>query len=337
MKTICQHSGAVITIPGFTHLTVKEFAHPIFSLSFSTLSTLYDDALNNDNAPAENYLLTLALLENTRYCTVKGCSYTEEIGALCTALITKTFSLCTKINLLDSIHGDDLNIPFILIDAANLSNLPYLLNTWDDAIASFLENHATELMREETQALEYKLQSQLNKLKTLQQDKPKTYADNLANWAALASNFPAEFAEQYKQIIIQSCINNETSSFNELLSIDLELLHGLILHCEDNIPHGTLYATTLLRLLRKTRKTLAAYHDLSNMDEDLSPDNEGDFANKRKAALSSFLIIESATNNAAIKNVIDNAPLVKPDLKDYKTHGEYIKAMLSYKVRNKNV
>jgi hypothetical protein len=117
----------------------------------------------------------------------------------------------------------------------------------------------------------------------------------------------------YWKQIIRKCINKD--SIFKIPLIDLE---DLIEHCEINIPHGSIYAHTLMELLRAGRDRNKNFLGLG--DWDLS------------SSSISYRIIseEDSVETANFSAILMSAPTTEPRLQEYPSRFAWLKAKVKW-------
>jgi hypothetical protein len=164
-------------------------------------------------------------------------------------------------------------------------------------------------------------------IKTTQIKNATKYAKVLSAWAELAGNFPT-FAmihpltrnpvqlNTYWSEIIQACIREE--KIFQYPTTDVE---ELITHCEENIPHGSISAASLMDLLRAGRSSQSSYLCLSDLD----------VAAYRNGTLKTEDVVETTNKIAMIQSAPEHAPVRT----DYASEIEFVRAKMKYRMKTK--
>ena len=216
-----------------------------------------------------------------------------------------------------------LNLPRIGIDATtnDLANsnhwIEVWLDNWNDYQSGYKSiNTYQKLSRQETI------------LERLIKDHTKCvddYAPALASWAITAGdvdpvyvcyneyNKPELLTSYYRRIII-ACA--KTERIFEIPDDDLEIL---IEHFEDNIHHGSIYANSLMTLLRAGAERKRNFLDLGDID--IGANGKATFR---------ILDADTSVADANMLAMILAAPSAKPVEKDYPNKLAYIRAKLRW-------
>lgn len=330
-RVLCAISGVEFKVEHMQmYLTSRECSHPIFSVPGPALLRQTERWLEQELSPTENYLLYLSLFNCTGLVDFRS-----------PAIITRdTESIIAKnmdhlASIVDVIlsHGEDralelFHMPRFAItpDTQDLTNSPEWIGVWRACYAEYCNQYRTAT------ALE-KLTKKETILERLIKDKTRdiaTYAHQLASWAAAAGSFPEFIADlddlsqfrglnvslsKYWQHIIKSCARTE--SIWEIPDSDLQ---ELIEHCEEHIEHGSIYAHTLMSLLRAGAERKKNFLDLGDINigvngitfRILDPDASVEDANKQALILA--------------------APIDKPVEKDYPNKLSYLKAKMNWQM-----
>jgi len=324
-RILCSLSGVEFKVEHFSlYLTGRQVSHPIFALSSKELlKDRYVTAwMEGKNTDLENYLYYLALFNSTnlidfRIPAIRN-KYTDAIIAQ---------NMDALINVIETITDMDteqvqakLNLPRISIDAttADLSNSDQWIEVWLDNWNDYQNSYKSINVYQ-------KLSRQESILERLIKDHTKCvddYAASLASWAITAGevdpayvcynehNKPELLTSYYRRIII-ACA--KTEAIFEIPDEDLEIL---IEHFEDNIHHGSIYANSLMTLLRAGAERKRNFLDLGDID----------------ITSNTFRILdpEASVADANMMAMLLTAPTSKPVEKDYPNKLAYIKAKMKW-------
>lgn len=224
-----------------------------------------------------------------------------------TGVLDRMISLVTTVQQHKHIH-----FPALVIDkeSANLDTLKFYLDSLEECITE-----AKRSGRELSAAAKLtRIESTLERMVLSQLKAHRTKTSKLiAEWAALAADFPMFRVtvpgtgkevpcSEYWQLIITNSFVESTNTLLEL-SIPVADIEELIDHCEDYIPHGTVYASVLMRSLRAARDTVA---------EMLTPAG----------------VAKSLTKSA--DSALTGAASTKPVRSQFASNLEYIKALVKW-------
>jgi len=318
MRILCAYSGLEFKVEYFPAvLNSREVCHPIFYLPQHKLISYIPKWYGGELTGTDSYLLYLALLNSTdlvewRVPAIK----TDKSVAIVAHNMPALVSIVSKINIVK--HPSFVLPRFVISpETKSLENSSFWIQAWIDAYAEWSEGYKTrsydEKLRRREEALERLIN---NSARTV-----GSYATILAEWAALAGNFPTGTQDvrgkqvplcDYWKSIIKACASNES-----IFSIPKNDLEELVEYCEQEIPHGSIYAHTLMAFLRGGLKKQTNYLGLGDIDLDsevtyriLSPDTSIEDANKQ--------------------TLIDSAPKEEPRENQYPTKFAYLKAKMRY-------
>lgn len=327
---LCAYSGIEFPVPHFSHsFYSRECSHPIFTLPTTKLVSLVETAwLEQRTSPVENYLLYLALFNATGMMEFRTpAKQTAETASIVATNMVQLAEICTAI----AASGQEkvrevLYLPSLVItpDTSSLESSGDWIAIWQAAYASYRDHYKTateleRLVRKETN-LERKIKDRSKDI--------ATYARDLANWAADAGKFPLYDAgldpsilggqrmslRDYWITIIISCCKLEN-----IWSIPDGDLQELTEHCEENIPHGSIFAATLMVLLRSGTERKRSFFNLGDID--LGNGN-------------TFRILDADTSieDANKLALIDSAPKTAPIESQYPNKLAYIRAKMNFRM-----
>ena len=329
-RILCAISGVEFKVEHFSlHLTSRQCSHPIFALSSKQLlADQYITAwLEGRNSDVENYLYYLALFNSTNLVTFRSpairTANTESIIANTMDALISTLETITDMDT-ETVQAK-LNLPKFCIDVGSndLDNSAHWIETWQDNWTDYQNGYKSVNTYQ-------RLSRQESVLERLIKDHTKSvdqYAVQLANWAALAGDFgqhasyivlneydKQEEMSSYWKRIIKACA--KTEAIFEIPDIDLT---DLIEHCEEYIHHGSIYATSLMTLLRAGAERKRNFLDLG--DVDIGTDGRSTFR---------ILDANASVADANMLAMILTAPTNKPVEKDYPNKLAYIKAKMKW-------
>lgn len=323
---LCAISGVEYKVEHIpVYLTSRESHHPIFDIPTKRLLDLTPRWIEGELSSTENYLLYLALFNSTGLMDFRvpaiRCADTAAIIACNMAPLA---SIVERIyNSGSTKVSEILHLPSFVItpDTKDLSSSPDWITIWNNCYKDYQDHYATST------ALE-KLERQETVLERYIRDHTKDisqYANRLANWAADAGKFyledyqilnehnkPELLASYWKRIIV-SCARTE--SIWHIPDADLS---ELIEHCEETIYHGSIYAHTLMSLLRAGAERKKNFLDIGDIDI-------GQHG-------TSFRILDASASveDANKLALVDSAPTEMPVEKNYPNKLAFIKAKLNY-------
>ena len=275
-KVLCSISGIEFNCDHFNiGLFAREYSHPIFHINSQRLIELTPKWLNQELSHTENYLLYVALFKSTGLMDfrVPTC-LTPELLPIIAKNMHHLVAMVEKIlDATDARKQEILHLPTFVItpDTKTLIDSPEWINIWEANYKEYLDSYKTATLMDKMNRKESILERHIK-------DKTKdisNYAHQLASWAAMAGKFPEFDAgldssilngaklslSQYWQHIIKACA--KTDSIWDIPDADIQ---ELIDHCEENIEHGSIFAHTLMSLLRAGRDRKKDFLDLGSID-----------------------------------------------------------------------
>lgn len=323
MRIRCAYSGLDIQIQHFpASLTHGETVHPIFFIPQKKLFQFIRKWGNAELTTHDSYLLFLALLNSTDKVDFRiPASY---LGSATDSIVANNMEqLVRAISYANTIVHPAFDLPGIAItpETCNLTNAREWIKDW---IACYHSFQSGEIAERESQIIlrrESLLQTFIKDV-----NKPIShYAKIIADWAADAADFPlfpvviegraTSCREYWKTIIIKCC---KSESIFSILTNDLD---ELISHCEENIDHGSIYAHTLMQLLRAGKQRQFNYLGLGDVDLSNS--------------FTPYRILEDDTSveMAAKLAMIDSAPAEKPIEGNYPSRIAFLRAKIKWEMK----
>jgi hypothetical protein len=193
-----------------------------------------------------------------------------------------------------------------------LENVHFWIANWETNIEDFEEGYVSAGERADLNRRELALEKLIKS-----PHKEIQLATQIANWAEIAGDFPqfvvnTQFGNlecsEYWKLIIRKCINAES-----IFNIPLRDIQELIEHCEDKIEHGSIYAHTLMQILRNGAEKNKNFLGLG--DWDIS-----------QSSVSYLIVSDDSVEKANMDLMVQTAPKEEPKLADYPTRFEWLKA-----------
>lgn len=327
-KILCRYSGILFQCEHMPiGLSANEYHHPLFSVPKKRLLNLAKEWAANRLTQTEAYLLYLSLLHSTDLIIWRSpARFTDKTTQI---VANNMESLLNIIGKIDVIHHPNFALPRFAIsyDTAGLENSFYWIQAWLHNYNEFMTDSLEASRREEIKHRVERRELSLEKLIKTAFSNPQTIANNLADWAANACDFP-EFKishphtkqqthiSEYWQQIIRACAREEA-----IWKYPRHDLEELITHCEDHIEPGTIYATALMRLLRGGLKKHADYTGFGDVDL------------AGKTTTFKLLRASDTSEDANILAAVQSAPDVEPKKHMYPTLGAYIRAKMNWDLK----
>lgn len=327
-RILCSLSGIEYNCEHMqVYLTSRESHHPIFDIPTKRLLEICPRWIQGELSDTENYLLYLALFNSTGLMDFRvPATRTGDTASIIAQNMAPLASIVERIYTSGSTKVSEiLHLPQLVIspDTKDLESSPDWIQMWNNCYKDYQDNYATST------ALE-KLNRQETILERYIRDHTKdisTYASRIANWAADAAKFydenymianehnkPELLSSYWKRIII-ACAKTES-----IWNIPISDINELIDHCEESIYHGSIYAHTLMSLLRAGAERKKNFLDIGDIDI-------GQHG-------TSFRILDAdaSVEDANKLALIDSAPSEIPIEKNYPNKLAYIKAKLNYQM-----
>lgn len=319
MRVLCALSGVEFGCDHFpSYLHSRECNHPIFSIPQKHLLKYESKYLAGELTPVDSYLLFVALLNSTDLVEFRiPAKRNDRIVAQC---MSHAFHVIARIN---TIKHPAVTFPrFIISASANIDNAHNWLIAWENVITEFNSGYRS-YYRETAMVNKERYLEKCIKNSALPAQK---YATVLAQWAALAAEFPSmecwvsptrkiPLRDYWKEIIVM-CANKD-----RVHNIRSSHLKELIEHCEDNLHHGSIYAFATLKVLRDAMCRIKSFYGIEDVDISES--------------VYRILSPDDSIEDASIASIIDSSPSEEPREADYPTKFGYFKARIKWEMRTK--
>ena len=328
-KSLCAISGvsfATEHMPISLSLTAREVSHPIFSASYSQLSLVASDWVDDKLDKTQSYLLYLALFNITDMIhfrvPVTRSDKTDAIVAANMPALLKIVDVIIHVGTQRC--KSNLLLPEFVVtpDNKQFLNSKHWIELWQAAHLNYLDgykssNHLQKIADKEA------------RLEALIKDKSKdisSYAVQLANWAYDVAGFasyqstvfgmtskdgsPLKIGEYWRQLIV------DCAKRTDIYMIHDADLSELIEELEDNISVASsgIFGHTVLALLNSTRKAKAEFFTLGEVDV------------TSRGTMYKILNAEDSVEDANKIVIIQSAPLTEPKESEYPNKLAYIKA-----------
>ncbi len=314
-KILCAISGIEFTcehVPMVLHS--RECVHPIFYLPQKKLLGLYGKWVQQELTEIDSYLLFLAFLNSTELLVWNvPAQRIPETKSIIANNISKLVSIITKI---DAIKHPSFSLAKISINTGTktLSNVDQWIHNWTESYTDFMDGYKKAKISED---LARKLMHREATLERLIKDPQKelgTYARILALWAADAGNFPTYLVSN--PITGIKTPMAECTKEDKIFLIPKIDLQDLIEHCEENIMHGSIYAHSLMGLLKAGLNRQSNFLGLGDIN----------------LTTTTFQILDAETSveDANKLLMIQNTPTELPRPEQYPTKLAYLRAKARY-------
>lgn len=325
MRVLCKYSGlefACDHVPGFLH--AREASHPIFTLNPHKILSYAGKWGAGQLTTTDSYLLFLAGLHSTELIEWRvPVEFNTKTNSIVAQNMSNLFSVLGK---LDVIKNPIFAVPRYVIspETKTLENVRHWLEAWIDSYRNFQDGYKSVSLNQKI----LRKEAALERLIKSSHRSPTSYSAILAEWANLAGDFPTfqvtigtesmTCAEYWKSLIVRC------SKSDALWKVSATDLKELIEHCEENLEAGSIYYHTLMKYLW-------------NAHEEIS--NPLGFGAPGLRSTPFRILEEGETDTVETANllaIIDSAPEVKPELSQYATKIDYLKAKMAYDLAQKH-
>lgn len=327
-RILCALSGIEFKCDHFSiYLTEREHYHPIFSVPTPELLKLADKYLDQRFSPTENYLYYLSLFATTELVEFRvPAAQTAHTQAIIAKNMEALLLMVERIHVAGHTRTQTtLNLPRFVIspDTKDLTSSGDWIKAWEHNWNDYKNNYKSSTTLDKLNRMEFLLERAIK-------DRTKditAYVATLAKWAATAAEFPLDDAgldssilggrrmslSEFWQHIIRACARTE--SIFDIPEADIQ---ELIEHCEEHIEHGSIFAHTLMALLRDGLSRKRSFINLGDID--------------LSAHGTVFRILDADTSveDANKLALIDSAPLSKPIASDYPSKIAYLRAKMKW-------
>ena len=319
MKILCKYSSIEYEVSHFPYtLESREVSHPVFAIPQSKLITVLARRFPANLSPTDSYLGFLALMHSTGKIDWRvPAFYTPTMDSI---IAQNMEMLIRTIGTINAITHPAFTYPgFVMTpDTRSLSTVQHWIAILVDCIQQFQDGNKRAQLHDRI----IRREQAMERIIKDPSKNPANYANQLAEWASLAAAFPTgtvpvegtqiPLSDYWKAIIRKAARGEAVFSIN-----DTDLAE-LIEHCEEEIPHGSIYAHALMKVLR----------DAADKKKNLL--GLGDF--DIRSGTYRILDDSDTAEKANILAMIDSAPLVKPVEANYPSKIAYLKALYKWKV-----
>lgn len=256
----CRLTGVEWEVPFFPGSIQSEFIHPIFSVPLKTLWKSVPLTARVEWDSEETALFVLAVFAQTeriKFLPAKG-EISEQDQFILFEESERVFSLVKRMQTIPTDHP----LPQMIIQVGSIaengiSRIPDFLYILHSEIDQYHEGYSTKMERKENADRLIKLERFIRR-NAISTKNRKALGKILGEWAAISAEFVSYTHSQptpygimslvnYWKHIIQLCVAGE----DKLWQIPANDFHELLLHCEENLNHGTFYAAELMRFIRE--------------------------------------------------------------------------------------
>jgi hypothetical protein len=320
MKLLCSKSGILFSTQYFPYTDNTGIScHPCFAIPQHKLLAMASKWAKREFTSADSYLYFLSLLNSTSLVEFRvPCKVTSSTESIIESNMEDMIQLIGRMNLITHPH---MVFSSIAISPENntLENVKYWIALWQSQIDDFASGYASLYAERDMQRREAALEKLIKS-----SYKESVLAASIASWAEIAGVFPTfsvttQFGEmtcaEYWKLIIRKCINKES-----IFQIPPKDITEVIEHCETEIEHGSIYAHTLMSILRSGLEKNKSFLGLGDWDIESSS--------------LSYLIVEGedSVEVANFKLLESSAPSTEPRMTEYPSRFEYLKAKMKWEL-----
>jgi hypothetical protein len=323
MKILCSLSGLEFTCEHFPGtFYAKETYHPVFHLEQKKLLPYLRKWGTHELTTTDSYLLFLALLRSSDLVDFRVPVHrTEQTDSI---VFNNMEFLSRTVIKLNAVSNPGVLFPSYVItpDTRTLSNVHHWIENWDTEYRDFQNGRKKDYDNRKL----VKREAALERLIKNPHKPVAIYARDLAEWAAVAGEFPTfsvstpfhknsvPLADFWKDIIVR-CTKNEL-----LYTIPENDMVELLEHCEDKIPVGSIYSHQLFKSLRHAREKLKNFLGLGDIDVKTNY---------------TLLTDSDSVEIANMKALIASAPQEEPKAEQYPSKFQYMRAKLRWDMSKK--
>jgi hypothetical protein len=319
MKILCKYSSIEYEVSHFPFsLESREVSHPVFAIPQSKLITVIARKYPTSLTPIDSYLGFLALMHSTGKIDWRVPAY--YIPQMDSIIAQNMELLLRTIGTINAITHPAFTYPgFVMTpDTRSLSTVHHWIQILIDCIQQFQDGNKRAQLRDRI----VRREQAMERLIKDPSKNPANYANQLAEWAALAGAFPTgtvpvdgvqiPLSEYWKAMIRKAARAEAVFSLND---VDLA---ELVEHCEQEIPHGTIYAHTLMAVLRAAADKKKNLLGLGDLD----------------IKTGTFRILDDSdtVERANLLAMIDSAPTEKPVESNYPSKIAFLRAHHKWRV-----
>jgi len=318
MKILCSISGLEFNCEHFPGTFYsKDTHHPIFHIEQKKLLVYLKKWAGSELTQTDSYLLFLALLKSSDLVEFRVPVFrTEKTDSI---IYNNMEFLARTVIKLNTVTNPSVIFPHYVVtpDTRFLTNIHHWIENWDSEYREFAAGKRKDID-------DRKLVHRENALQRLIKNPHKSvsqYATMIADWAIVAGNFPSfnlqspfthvtiSCADYWREIIIRACRNEL------IFSIPKNDLEELLTHCEENIPHGSIYSNTLFKVLRAATEKHRNFLSLGEYD-----------------IKSTYTLLDDSDSaeQANLKALIDQAPDEMPRPEQFPSKFKYMQAKLRW-------
>lgn len=322
MRILCSYSSIEFSCEHFpASLYSREACHPIFYLPQRKLIPYLSKWAAGELTQTDSYLLFLAALNSSDRVTFRTAAIrTAKTPQIVSQNMEKLFRTISKLN---AVSNPAVTFPTYIISEStrDLENISFWIDNWEDCYRDFLSGVSRDY---DTKKLVQR-EATLSRLIKNPHKSASSYAQQLAEWAAVAADFPETMTTHHPATglvctlrekwvwIIVKCARSES-----LFSINKDDVRKILEHCESELTLGSIFTHELFKILRNAlekQKNFLGFGDL-----DLSA--------------TTFQILNStdSVEDGNIRALMAAAPEELPRPEQYPTKFEYLKAKMKYEM-----
>ena len=323
MKILCSLSSIEFDVTHFPGTFYsKETHHSVFDLPQKRLLSYLAKWSGNELTSTASYLLFLALLKSSDLVDFRVPAFrTDKTDAIVANNMEYLAKTVVKLN---TVQNPAVVFPHYVItpDTKFLTNVHYWIENWHQCYQQFLDGYRSAHTEQKLIRREHALERLIKN-----PHKPvSAYANDIAEWAAIAGSFPTFLTQSpfssisipiidYWKEIIRRCTRND-----QIFSVPKKDIEELLEHCEDNVPVGSIQSHMLFKVLRAAVEKQRNFLGIGEIDV--------------KAGYT-ILSPESSAEEANMAALIQAAPTEEPKPEQYPNKFKYLQAKMRWQMAQK--
>jgi hypothetical protein len=325
MKLTCYYSGISWEAPGFAFVKTSSAAHPIMGADQKELQAMAGRWSRNELTKIESHLLFVALLKSTELVQFRTPCVMSEYSQ---GKVAQNMEELLRATVWIHAYADPKRfLPSYAItrETRQFSTIRYWLDAWGEA-----HKELKHLKRNDFKRLDRKERA-LETLILNPHKRTEEMAPQIADWAAIAGNFPeftvinpfnslpCKCADYWKYLIVKA-------ARGPIIARDVQAdLVEIQEHCLTNIDLGSLHSNALFSLLKAAIERNQNFLGLGVWE--MTATNPAN----------TYSIVEDARSEAEILNAIAaQAPEQEPIRSGYTNQLAFIRAMNAWRLKNAN-
>lgn len=315
MLVYCKYSGVEFQVPNFPKMKIQGI-HPLFYASTNHLLSRTTDWAAGRLIEQERRIMFLALLHSTDLVEFR---VTAQPGDNIVQLNME--SLIRFVGWQNAVSNPAIAFPRFVIshDTRTLDNFKHWMQAWFDAKKDFEDGYKSYAQGTKLRNREVALERLIKNA----QKETTDYSKLLAMWAMDAANVPQNLKNYWTELFQLKGLQIYQAKYADL--------DELVEHMEENLEHGSIYASSTLKHVRILRAKNKA-----GLNFGLGiPDEELEKLDLQSISDNPFTIVEDEVLTYNKKLAAAGAPENAPRRADYKNTLDFLRARAAYVLADK--